>query len=115
LPADSLARIGALVSASEQLQRGKSVFVETHLPHSYLWRFVRQGTPVQRLIRQRAIMLIAKLCAWDTASNNGVLMYALLVEGSIEVVADRGFLKNECSALASRGPMHAGGVCSGAV
>ena len=36
------------------------------------------------------MMLIAKLSAWGTASNNGVLMYALLAEGSIEVVADRG-------------------------
>jgi uncharacterized membrane protein len=28
---------------------------------------------------------------WDTAENNGVLLYVLLAEQKIEIVADRGF------------------------
>lgn len=28
---------------------------------------------------------------WDTAENNGVLLYVLLAERQIEIVADRGF------------------------
>jgi uncharacterized membrane protein len=35
-------------------------------------------------------MLFGKLRVWDTAHNNGVLIYLLLAEHAIEIVADRG-------------------------
>ena len=35
-------------------------------------------------------MLFGKLRVWDTADNNGVLIYLLLAEHAIEIVADRG-------------------------
>ena len=35
-------------------------------------------------------MLFGKLRVWDTAHNNGVLVYLLLAERRIEIVADRG-------------------------
>ena len=42
------------------------------------------------LTRQRALMMFSKLGVWDTADNNGVLIYLLLAEHQIELVADRG-------------------------
>lgn len=35
-------------------------------------------------------MLFGKLRVWDTERNNGVLIYLLLAEHAIEIVADRG-------------------------
>ena len=35
--------------------------------------------------------MFGKLRVWDTEHNNGVLIYLLLAEHAIEVVADRGF------------------------
>ena len=91
LPQASLARIEAHVAQGERLHTGQiRVCVETHLPRSYLWRLVRQGTPLHQLIAQRALMLFAKLRVWDTERNNGVLIYVLLAERAIHVVADRG-------------------------
>jgi uncharacterized membrane protein len=49
---------------------------------SYLWR---DATP-----RERAVAMFGKLRVWDTEHNNGVLIYLLLVEHAIEIVADRG-------------------------
>jgi uncharacterized membrane protein len=34
--------------------------------------------------------MFGKLRVWDTANNNGVLIYLLLAERRIEIVADRG-------------------------
>ena len=40
--------------------------------------------------RDRAIAMFGKLRVWDTEHNNGVLIYLLLAERAIEIVADRG-------------------------
>ena len=40
--------------------------------------------------RQRALQLFGQLGVWDTAHNNGVLIYVLIAEHAIEIVADRG-------------------------
>src|SRR3569623_1087384 len=40
--------------------------------------------------RERAVAMFAKLRVWDTEHNNGVLIYLLLSERAIEIVADRG-------------------------
>ena len=91
LPQASLARIEAQVTLGERLHTGQiRVCLETHLPRSYLWRLVWQGTPLPQLIAQRALMLFAKLRVWHTERNNGVLIYVLLAERAIHVVADRG-------------------------
>lgn len=39
-------------------------------------------------------MLFGKLRVWDTEHNNGVLIYVLLAEHSIEIVADRGITRH---------------------
>jgi uncharacterized membrane protein len=69
--------------SSERRHSGEiRVCVEAGLPLSYLWRGLTA--------RDRAITLFGKLRVWDTAHNNGVLIYLLLAEHAIEIVADRG-------------------------
>ncbi len=41
--------------------------------------------------RDRAREAFAQLRVWDTRANNGVLLYLLLADHRIEIVADRGF------------------------
>lgn len=40
--------------------------------------------------RERAIELFAQMGVWDTEQNNGVLIYLLLADRDVEIVADRG-------------------------
>ena len=86
LGADALQRLEARVAASETGHSGEiRVCVEAGLPLSYLWR----GATA----RQRAVALFGKLGVWDTEHNNGVLIYLLLAEHAIEIVADRGLTR----------------------
>jgi len=79
----ALSRLEALVQASEARHSGEiRLCVEAGLPMSYLWRGLTA--------RQRAVTLFGKLRVWDTEHNNGVLIYLLLAEHAIEIVADRG-------------------------
>ena len=43
-----------------------------------------------RSARERAIELFSLLRLWDTDESNGVLIYLLLADRDIEIVADRG-------------------------
>ena len=87
LAPDRLRKLTQAVAASEQRHSGEiRICVETSLPLSYLWR----KASTREITRQRALMLFGKLRVWDTAHNNGVLIYLLLAERAIEVVADRG-------------------------
>lgn len=82
------------VAASEQRHTGEvRICVEGSLPVSYLWRHLRQRVPLPELVRQRALMMFSKLRVWDTEHNNGVLIYLLLAERAIELVADRGVMR----------------------
>ena len=40
--------------------------------------------------RERALEVFSQLRVWDTEENNGVLIYLLLADHDIEIVADRG-------------------------
>ena len=40
--------------------------------------------------RERAIDVFSQLRIWDTERNNGVLIYLLLADRGVEIVADRG-------------------------
>ena len=83
LPPDALDRLARRVAASEQRHTGQiRICVEAGLPSSYLNR----DAPA----RERAVMLFGKLRVWDTEHNSGVLIYLLLAEHAIEIVADRG-------------------------
>lgn len=75
-------RLAARVAHSESQHSGQiRLYLEASMPLSYLWR---GATP-----RERAITLFGKLRVWDTEHNNGVLIYLLLAENAIEIVADR--------------------------
>lgn len=41
--------------------------------------------------RERAVQVFSQLGVWDTAHNNGVLIYVLLADHDVEIVADRGY------------------------
>lgn len=84
---DMMERLRKGIAASETRHSGEiRIFVETALPNSYLWR----DLPIKQLCRDRALSIFRKLNVWDTEQNNGVLIYLLLAEHAIEVVADRG-------------------------
>ena len=91
LPPTALARLKQRVSASEERHSGQiRIAVEAGLPMSYLWRHLRRRVPLRQIVRERALMQFGKLRVWDTAHNNGVLIYLLLAERAIEIVGDRG-------------------------
>jgi len=82
LPADALARLKDQVARSETRHSGEiRICVEAGLPMHYLWR--------RATARERALALFGKLRVWDTEHNNGVLIYLLLAEQRVEIVADR--------------------------
>ena len=82
LPADVQQRLAERVAASEKRHTGQiRICVEGGLPLSYLWR----GATA----RERAVTQFGKLRVWDTEHNNGVLIYLMLAEHAIEIVADR--------------------------
>jgi uncharacterized membrane protein len=86
-----LRRLKERVAAGEAGHTGEiRVCIEAGLPNSYL---LRPG-PVRTIARQRALTQFGKLRVWDTEHNNGVLIYLLLAERSIDLVADRGL--NAC-------------------
>ena len=86
LPPPALARIEARVKASEERHGGEiRIYVEAGLP----WSYLRRGATA----RDRAVALFGKLGVWDTERNNGVLIYLLLAEHAIEIVADRGLAR----------------------
>ncbi len=86
LDAAALDRIAARVGASEAGHSGEiRISVEAALPLSYLWRRLSA--------RDRALALFCRLRVWDTEHNNGVLIYLLLAEHAIEIVADRGLAR----------------------
>jgi uncharacterized membrane protein len=82
-PKASLARIEAAIAEGETRHRGQVRFaVEPALP---LPRVVRRVMP-----RERALEVFGDLRIWDTAENCGVLVYLLLADRDVEIVADRG-------------------------
>ena len=83
VPPELVERLMRRVAASENRHSGEiRICVEASLPSSYIWR---QSSP-----RERALAMFGKLRIWDTEHNNGVLIYLLLAEHAIEIVADRG-------------------------
>ncbi len=82
-PPARLQAITEAITASELRHAGQVMFaVEPDLPLLALCRGVSA--------RQRAEQAFAQLRTWDTEANNGVLIYLLLADHAIEIVADRG-------------------------
>jgi uncharacterized membrane protein len=79
-------RLQARVGAAEHGHGGEiRVCVEAAFPFSLVWQGV---TP-----RERAVAMFSQLRVWDTERNNGVLIYLLLADHAIEIVADRGLAR----------------------
>jgi len=82
-PSDTLVAIDRAIKASEAAHAGEIRFaVEGAL----------DGTPLFKgqSARERAIEVFSQLRIWDTEHNNGVLIYLLLADRDVEIVADRG-------------------------
>ena len=83
-PPQSLEAIERAIDASEREHSGEIRFaIEGELEPGAIWRGL---TP-----RQRAMEVFTALGIWDTEANNGVLIYLLLADHDVEIVADRGF------------------------
>jgi len=83
-PRQALANIEKAIKTSEAMHSGQVRFaVEGAL----------DGTPLFRnqSARARSIDVFAHLRVWDTEHSNGVLIYLLLADRDVEIVADRGF------------------------
>jgi uncharacterized membrane protein len=82
-PKASLDAIELAIKASEATHAGQIQFVvEGALDGRPLFR---DQSP-----RERALDLFSRLRVWDTAHNSGVLIYVLLADRNVEIVADRG-------------------------
>ena len=79
----TLRAIETAVTEGEKRHRGQVRFVvEAELTIPQLWHGLSA--------RQRAIDVFSLLRVWDTAENNGVLIYVLLADRKVEIIADRG-------------------------
>jgi len=79
----ALKNIEQAIAEAEQTYAGQLRFVVEH------------GLDLMPLVagmsaRQRAIEIFSRLRVWDTEHNNGVLIYVLLADRKVEIVADRG-------------------------
>jgi uncharacterized membrane protein len=82
-PRGAMERIQDAIAASERRHSGQIRFaVETALDPLSILRAVTA--------RERAIDVFSALRVWDTEHNNGVLIYLLLADRDVEIVADRG-------------------------
>ena len=83
LPEALSEQLARQVADSERRHTGQvRICVEAGLPAAYVWR--------NATARERAVALFGKLGVWDTEDNNGVLIYLLLADRRIEILADRG-------------------------
>lgn len=84
------------VFSADALTRIESCCASSEKEHSAEIRFaVELALDIPRLVRgetarSRAVEVFSRLQVWDTEKNNGVLIYLLLAERDIEIVADRG-------------------------
>jgi uncharacterized membrane protein len=82
-PDAALDRIEQAIGAAEAKHAGQIVFaIEPALPVSRVFATLAP--------RERALEVFGLLRVWDTEHNNGVLVYLLLADRDVEIVADRG-------------------------
>lgn len=82
-PSKSLSAIEQAIKASESTHLGEIRFVVEG---------ALDGIPLLKghSARARAIDVFSQLRIWDTEHNSGVLIYLLLADRNVEIVADRG-------------------------
>ena len=82
-PKDELDRIQAVIAEGEIRHAGQVCFaIEAALPLPRIWHKLKA--------RERALEVFGLLRVWDTEANDGVLLYVLLADRAVEIVADRG-------------------------
>lgn len=82
-PPATMEAIAAEVGLQEKRHRGEVRFVvESELTTAQLWRGLGS--------RDRALEVFSILQVWNTEENTGILLYVLLAERKVEIVADRG-------------------------
>jgi uncharacterized membrane protein len=85
---ETLDAIAKEIAAFEEKHRGEVVLVvEAELTTADLWRDLSS--------RDRARQVFAEQGVWNTEENNGVLVYLLLADRKVEIVADRGVRATE--------------------
>jgi len=82
-PRSVLARIEQAIKAGEATHAGQLRFVVEG---------ALDGAPLfhNQSARARALDVFSHLRIWDTEHNNGVLIYLLLADRKVEIIADRG-------------------------
>ncbi len=85
-PKTTLNVIETAIQQSESKHGGELRFViENALTPSQVWHGLSS--------QQRALELFSKLRVWDTEENSGVLIYLLLADRTVHIIADRGINK----------------------
>jgi uncharacterized membrane protein YgcG len=82
-PAATQEAIRATIAEGERTHRGEIRFV---VEGDWPLGDVLSG----KAVRQRALEVFGLSRAWDTAENTGILVYVLLCEHKVEILADRG-------------------------
>ena len=82
-PRTALKNIEHTIAEVEQTHAGQIRFA---VEHALDIKLLLAG----QTARQRAIEVFSQLHVWDTEHNNGVLIYLLLADRDVEIVADRG-------------------------
>jgi uncharacterized membrane protein len=82
-PPSAMASIEQAIAKSETQHRGEIRFAAEEALDSHVL-FAGQSA------RAHALDVFSQLRVWDTEENNGVLIYLLLADRNIEIVADRG-------------------------
>lgn len=85
-PASVLKDIEKAIKQSERQHSGELRFaIENALAPGSVWRGISA--------RQRATEVFSNLRVWDTEENSGVLIYLLLADKEVHIVADRGIAR----------------------
>jgi len=85
-PQPALDAITAAVKSAEARHAGEiRVAIEAALP--------LEAVAAGMSPRERAVDVFTELRVWDTEDNNGVLIYLLLADRDVEIVADRGIAR----------------------
>lgn len=82
-PKDSMLAIENAIAASEKTHFGEICFVVESNLHVF-------DILKKKSAKKRAIEVFSQFHVWDTAQNNGVLIYLLLADRDFEILADRG-------------------------
>jgi len=83
-PSHALSAIEEAIQQSERTHSAEiRVAIEVALDLRTMWGL--------NSARERALEVFSELEVWDTEQRNGVLIYVLLAERDVEIVADKGF------------------------